>query len=51
MESKWADAHWRAEARTIEGRYESGILATKSLLDLGHRAWAVPAPLVALMLV
>jgi hypothetical protein len=50
VESKWVDARWRSEARTVEGRYAGGMLATKSLLDLEHPAWAVPAPLVALML-
>jgi predicted AAA+ superfamily ATPase len=50
VESKWVDARWRAEARTIEGRYTGGILATKSLLDVGHPAWAIPAPLLALLL-
>jgi predicted AAA+ superfamily ATPase len=50
MESKWVDARWRSEARTVEGQYAGGILATKSLLDLEHPAWAVPAPLMALML-
>ncbi len=50
MESKWVDRGWRAEARTIEGKFSRGILATKSILDLGRDVWAVPAPLLALVL-
>lgn len=50
LESKWVEDGWRSEARTIEGKYGAGIMATKSVLDLEHRAWAVPAPMVALLL-
>lgn len=50
IESKWVDAGWPHEARVIEAKYGSGVLATKSLLDLEHPAWAIPAPLVALLL-
>lgn len=50
IESKWVDQGWRSEAKVIEGKFESGVLATKSILDLGHPSWAVPAPLVALLL-
>ena len=50
IESKWVDAGWRNEAKVVEAKYAAGILATKSLLDLDHPAWAVPAPLVALLL-
>lgn len=50
IESKWVDQGWRSEAKVIEGKFERGVLATKSILDLGHPAWAVPAPLVALLL-
>ena len=50
IESKWVDAGWRAEARAIENKYKGGILATKSILDLDHPTWAIPAPLVALLL-
>ncbi len=50
IESKWVDVGWRAEAKTIEGKYAQGIVATKSILDFDHPAWAVPAPLVALLL-
>ncbi len=50
MESKWVDSGWRKEALTIEGKHGTGILATKTILDTRHVAWAVPAPLLALML-
>ena len=50
IESKWVDRGWRSEAKTIEGKYGSGIVATKSILDLDQPSWAVPAPLVALLL-
>jgi uncharacterized protein len=50
IESKWVDQGWRAEARTIEGKYNRGVVATKSILDLEHPSFAIPAPLVALLL-
>lgn len=50
VESKWVDHGWKGEAKTIEGKYGRGILATKSVLDVSGDVWAVPAPLVALML-
>ncbi|MCL2090657.1 MAG: AAA family ATPase [Micrococcales bacterium] len=50
VESKWVGTRWAAEARTIQGKYGHGILATKSVLDLDGDVWAVPAPLVALLL-
>lgn len=50
IECKWIDSRWRSDAKVIEGKYSGGIIATKSVLDLDHRSWAVPAPLVALLL-
>ncbi len=50
LESKWVDHGRKSEARTISAKFDAGILATKSVLDLEGRVWAVPAPLVALML-
>lgn len=50
VESKWVDHGWKNEAKTIGGRFGRGILATKSTLDLTGPVWAVPAPLVALLL-
>jgi uncharacterized protein len=51
IEAKWVDGQWRSEARAIEARYANGILATKSILSTEHPAWAIPAPLLALLLV
>jgi predicted AAA+ superfamily ATPase len=50
IEAKWVDANWRSEARVIEQKYGAGVVATKSVLDLTHKTWAVPAPLLALLL-
>ena len=50
VESKWVDDGWRGEARVIDGKYGRGILATKSVLHTEGEVWAVPAPLVALLL-
>ena len=50
IEGKWVDAGWRAEAQVVERKYQCGVLATKSILDLDHPSWAIPAPLVALLL-
>jgi len=50
VEAKWVDQGWRSEAKTIDGKYGRGILATKSVLDTTSPVWAVPAPLVALLL-
>ena len=50
IESKWVDSGWRGEARTIEGKYGRGILATKSILDTEHPVLAIPAPMVACLL-
>lgn len=50
VESKWVSGGWRPEARVVEGRYAAGVLATKDVLDTSHHAWAVPAPMVSLLL-
>jgi predicted AAA+ superfamily ATPase len=50
LESKWVDRGWRQEALVLEGRYGQGVMATKSILDVDHACWAVPAPLVACLL-
>lgn len=50
IEAKWVDAGWRAAAQVVEKKYSAGILATKSILDLTNPTWAVPAPLLALLL-
>lgn len=50
LESKWVDNGWKSEARTITGKYNRGIITTKTILDLDGPVWAVPAPLIALSL-
>ncbi len=50
IESKWVDDGWRAGAKSMKAKYGHGIIATKSLLDLDYPSWAVPAPLLALLL-
>ena len=50
IEGKWVDDQWRSDARTIEAKYGNGILATKSILNTDHPTWAVPAPVLALLL-
>jgi uncharacterized protein len=50
IESKWVDGGWRREAMTIEGKYAGGIVATKTVLDFDSPAWAVPAPLLMMIL-
>lgn len=50
VESKWVSAGWRPGALAVESRYGRGIVATRNVLDLSHRAWAIPAPIVALLL-
>ena len=51
IEAKWVDDGWRAEARVLTNKYGSGVLATKSILNLDYGVWAIPAPLVALLLI
>jgi hypothetical protein len=50
IESKWVDVGWRGEAKTIEGKFGHGIMATKSILDTEHPVKAIPAPMVACLL-
>lgn len=50
VEAKWVSSGWRAEARTIEGRFGRGIIATKTVTDRSHPSWAVPAPVLALLI-
>jgi predicted AAA+ superfamily ATPase len=50
LESKWVEHGWKGEARTVDGKFGRGILATKALMDTTGKVWAVPAPLLALLL-
>jgi predicted AAA+ superfamily ATPase len=50
IESKWVTHGWRNEAKVIENKFRAGILATRNAFDLTERTWAVPAPMLALLL-
>lgn len=50
LESKWVTHGWRSEARVVEGKLGRGILATRTIVETSTAAWALPAPLVALLL-
>lgn len=50
IEAKWVSSGWRAEARVVEGAFHAGVLATRTVLDTTKPAWALPAPVVALLL-
>jgi hypothetical protein len=50
IESKWVSGRWRREALTVENKFGRGIVATKDIIDTTHPAWALPTPLVALLL-
>lgn len=50
IEVKWVSHGWRAEVRALENQYGGGIVATKNLVNTGHRSWALPAPLLALLI-
>jgi uncharacterized protein len=50
IESKWVSSRWRAGARVIEGKFAAGVVATHTVLDTSHPVWALPAPVLALLL-
>ncbi len=50
MESKWVSSGWRSESLVVEGKFAGGVLATRTVVDLSHPVWAVPAPVLALLL-
>lgn len=50
MEVKWVSSGWRPAARAIERKYGRGVVATKTVTDLGSPVWAVPAPVLSLLL-
>ncbi len=50
LEAKWVTRNWRSEALVMRGRYGAGVLGTKNIVDLDGDVWAVPAPVVALLL-
>lgn len=50
IESKWVTQSWRRDALVLRGKYGRGLVATKDVVDLGGDGWAVPAPILALLL-
>lgn len=50
VEGKWVSHNWRREALVMRGRYGAGLLATKNIVDLDGPVWAVPAPILAMLL-
>ncbi len=50
IEAKWVSQGWKGASRGMHAKLGHGIVATKSVLDLNGPVWAVPAPLVALLL-
>lgn len=50
IESKYVDGTWKRAAQTLRARFGRGIVATRSVLALDGDVWAVPAPLVALLI-
>jgi uncharacterized protein len=50
IESKWVSSNWRSESLVMRGRFHRGIVATKDIVDLADEVWAVPSPIVALLL-
>ncbi len=50
VESKYVDDRWGRELQTITASPWFGILATRSGIEFGEHAWAVPAPILALIL-
>lgn len=50
LESKWVSHGWRGESRSVDSKFGRGILATRNIIDTTTSVWALPAPLVALLL-
>ena len=50
LEAKWVTRNWRSEALVMRGRYGAGVLGTKNIVDIEGDIWAIPAPMVALLL-
>lgn len=50
IESKWVDRGWKSESRSLVGKFGYGVVATKTVLDFTGHVWAIPAPILALLL-
>lgn len=50
VEAKWVSQGWRRESLGMRRRYGAGVVATKNIVDIDDAVWAVPAPIVSLLL-
>jgi hypothetical protein len=50
FEGKFVDAKWRQESQTVRSQFGRGILATRTVYDIGGVVWAVPACMLAYLL-
>lgn len=50
FESKYTDASWKRETRTLRALTDRGVILTRSVLDLGGDVWAVPVSVAAWLL-
>ena len=50
IEAKWVANGWRPEAKVIEAKFSAGVVATRNIVNLAYPTWAVPAPVLALLL-
>lgn len=50
IESRYVDGSWARAAQTLRASRWRGIVATRSVLDLDGDVWAVPAPVLALLI-
>ena len=50
LEVKYSDRPWRRDAQTLRSALGSGIVCTRSVLDLADDVWAVPAAFVAALI-
>ncbi|MGH3937241.1 MAG: hypothetical protein ACRDTG_01185, partial [Pseudonocardiaceae bacterium] len=50
VESKYVDDRWAREAQTLAASGWHGVIATRSVTQWRGEVWAVPAPILALIL-
>ena len=50
LESKYVDARWGREAQTLAASPWQGVIATRSVTEWRDDVWAVPAPILAVLL-
>jgi uncharacterized protein len=50
IEVKWAPSGWRVPARALARRHGRGVVATKVTTDMDGPVWALPAPVLGVLL-